>query len=331
MTTEAVAQSSIAAEVSRALKASRPEAGDRLDEVTRYALLSPGKLLRPLLLLTSAEAVGGRREDVLPAAVAVEHLHVASLVHDDIIDGDDLRRGRASVQARYGVADAIIAGDALIFALFGIAADCAAPDAAIVAAMRVLAQAGEDLCRGQMREALLVPPRPGDPGSGLDAYLGVAALKTGALFRGVCRAGAVLGGGSSAEVDILTRFAEHVGIAFQMYDDLLAFVADPGNTGKPATSDAANLRATYPVLLAHRAGTAAERTTIERALSGEWSPEVAHAALRDAVYATEAVELAFEGIREEARSAKTGLEDLTGAEAAVELAAIADLAVNRTR
>jgi geranylgeranyl diphosphate synthase type I len=318
----------VAADVRRALE-QRPATGDRLDEIARYALLSPGKLLRPLLLVASAEAVGGAREDVLPAALAVEYLHVASLVHDDIIDGDDLRRGRASVHARYGVADAIVTGDALILGLFGAVADCSAPDAAVVAAVRVLAQAGEDLCRGQVQEALLVPPGPGVPGSGLDAYLEMASLKTGALFRGACRAGALLGGGSPAQADVVTAFAEHAGLAFQMYDDLLPFLADPAVTGKPGTSDAANLRPTYPVLLAHREGSAADRHRVERALSGELRPEDAHDALREAVVSSGALDLALTGAREEAARAKADLGVLPVADAAGLLAAIADLAVNR--
>ncbi|MDT7797496.1 MAG: hypothetical protein QOI78_929 [Actinomycetota bacterium] len=319
---------SVAADVRRALE-QRPATGDRLDEIARYALLSPGKLLRPLLLVASAEAVGGAREDVLPAALAVEYLHVASLVHDDIIDGDDLRRGRASVHARYGVADAIVTGDALILGLFGAVADCAAPDAAVVAAVRVLAQAGEDLCRGQVQEALLVPPGPGVPGSGLDAYLEMASLKTGALFRGACRAGALLGGGSAAQADVVTAFAEHAGLAFQMYDDLLPFLADPAVTGKPGTSDAANLRPTYPVLLAHREGSAAERRGVERALSGALRPEAAHETLREVLVSSGALELAVAGAREEAARATADLGVLPVTGAAGLLAAIADLAVNR--
>lgn len=170
--------------VRSALVERRPDTGSRFDEMTRYALLAPGKLLRPLMLLTAAEAVGGRREDVLPAAAAVEHLHVASLVHDDIIDNDDLRRGRPSVHARYGVPDAIVTGDALLFEVFAVVAECAAPPEAVVTAVAELARAGSDLCRGQVQESQLVAPGPGRPGSTLDDYLEVAALKTGALFRG---------------------------------------------------------------------------------------------------------------------------------------------------
>ncbi|GAA0537219.1 dimethylallyltransferase [Saccharopolyspora subtropica] len=335
MTTDAlsheVAASPVAAEVRRALTERWPATGEHLDEISRYALLSPGKLLRPLLLVASAEAVGGDREAVMPAALAVEYLHAATLVHDDIIDGDDTRRGRASVHARYGVPAAIVIGDALIIRLFGALAECAAPEADIVTAVRMLARAGEDLCRGQVQEGLLVPPGPGTPGSGLTAYLRVAALKTGALFRGACQAGAVLGGGTVGEVDVVAEFAEHTGLAFQMYDDLLPFLGDPAVTGKPGTSDAANRRATFPVLLAHREGGPAERRRIERVLAGELAPGAALAALREVVAATGALELGLARAREEVRLAKSGLGVLPVAEAAGLLGAMAEFAVRRDR
>ncbi|MFD2420821.1 polyprenyl synthetase family protein [Amycolatopsis pigmentata] len=321
----------VTADVRRALTERWPAGGDRLDDISRYALLGEGKLLRPLLLVTSAEAVGGDRETVMPAALAAEYLHVASLAHDDIIDGDETRRGRASVHARYGVSEAIVTGDALIIGLFAALAECAVPEANIVSAVRIFAQAGVDLCRGQMEEAVLVPPGHATPGSGLAAYLRMAGLKTGALFRGACQAGAVLGGGTPDEVDVVTGFAEHIGLAFQMYDDLLPFLGEDAVTGKPGTSDVANLRPTFPVLLAHREGGPAERRVIARVLSGGLPPETALAALREVVVATGALDAARARAREEVRLAKSGLGVLPVAEAAGLLGAVADLAVRRER
>jgi geranylgeranyl pyrophosphate synthase len=314
-----------------ALARRHPEPGDRFDEVTRYALLAPGKLLRPLMLVAAAEAVGGRGDDVLPAAAAVEHLHVASLVHDDIIDGDELRRGRPSVQARYGVADAIVTGDALLFDLFAAVAECAAPPRAVVEAVAELARAGGDLCRGQVRESQLEAPGPGGEGSDLADYLVVAGLKTGALFRAACRAGALLGGGAPEQVDLLGDYGHHTGVAFQLYDDLLPYLGDTGAAGKPATSDAANLRPTYPVLLAHRDGTPEHRARIETALSGELTPVEAHALLRAVVTANGTWETARSGAREHAERAVARLAELPGAAAAERLAGIAAVAVDRDR
>ncbi|KPI08359.1 Polyprenyl synthetase [Actinobacteria bacterium OK074] len=339
MTAEAVAARTAVRELSPTADALRreldhrwPADGDRMREIARYGLLAPGKLLRPLLLVTAAEATGGSRDQVVPAALAVEYLHVASLIHDDVIDGDDLRRGQDSVHARFGIPDAIATGDGLLFMVFSAVAECAAlgvPESAVLAAVRVLAQAGEDLCRGQVQETLMAAAGPRD--SGLDAYREMAALKTGALLRGACRAGALLSGGTAAETDAVTAFAEHVGLAFQMYDDLLPYLADASVTGKPGTSDAANLRPTFPVLLAHRTGSPADRRRLEQALSGGLSPEATFAALHEVFAATGALELAQRQARDEAEQAKARLAALPPTEAAGVLAAVADLTVRRDR
>jgi geranylgeranyl diphosphate synthase type I len=337
MTAEAVAARTAVPELSpmsdalrRELDVRWPADGDRMQEISRYGLLAPGKLLRPLLLVTAAEATGGSRDKVVPAALAVEYLHVASLIHDDVIDGDDLRRGQDSVHARYGVPDAIATGDGLLFRVFSAVAECAAlrvPEAAVLAAVQVLAQAGEDLCRGQVQESLLAAAGP--QGCGLDAYREMASLKTGALLRGACRAGALLSGGTPEETDTVTAFAEHVGLAFQMYDDLLPYLADSSVTGKPGTSDAANLRPTFPVLLAYRTGSPAVRRRLEVALGGGSSPEATFAELHDVLVATGALELAQVQSRAEAERAKARLGALPRSEAADVLAAVADLTVRR--
>jgi len=313
-----------------ALARRRPHSADRFGELTHYAMAVPGKLLRPLMLVASAEAVGGAAETALPAAVAVEHLHVASLVHDDIIDGDDLRRGRPSVHARYGVADAIVAGDALLFDLFAAVAECAAPPRVVAAVIAEFARAGGDLCRGQVLESSMVPPSAARSGSGLEDYLDVAAFKTGALFRAACRAGALLGGGSAEQVDLLGDYGRHTGVAFQMYDDLLPYLAT-GASGKPDASDAANLRPTWPVLLAHRDGGPEHREAVETALSGALSPVETLELLRFAVVDSGALDAARRGARERSGLALACLRGLPGTVAVTRLAGITEIAVDRDR
>ncbi|KOV82562.1 polyprenyl synthetase family protein [Nocardia sp. NRRL S-836] len=313
-----------------ALARRRSRSGGRYGELTRYAMAVPGKLLRPLMLVASAEAVGGAAETALPAAVAVEHLHVASLVHDDIIDGDDLRRGRPSVHARYGVADAIVTGDALLFDLFAAVAECAAPPQVVVAVVAELAHAGGDLCRGQVLESSMVAPDATRRGSGLEDYLDVAAFKTGALFRAACRAGALLGGGTAEQVGLLGDYGHHTGVAFQMHDDLLPYLGS-GTSGKPDASDAANLRPTWPVLLAHRDGGPEHREAVETALSGALAPADTLELLRFAVTDSGALDVARRGARERSRLALSCLRGLPGTAAVSRLAGITEIAVDRDR
>lgn len=238
---------------------------DELNAIARYALLPAGKFLRPVMTMTAAEAVGGEPVQVLPAALAMEYLHVATLTHDDIIDGDMLRRGRPTVHVAHGLAHAIVAGDHLIFAAFTGIAECRAAgrrDPAVVESVAVLAEAGSDLCRGQMLEARLVGDITAEP----DTYLEMARLKTGALFRAVCQIGALLGGADSEQAAALGRYGSDLGVAFQIRDDLILF-ADPEVSDKPTGSDLANGRPTLPVLMAYQTSDADTRLAMGAALT----------------------------------------------------------------
>src|ERR1039457_2551623 len=172
---------------------------DNLHVICKHALVPAGKLFRPMLLLESALAVGGEIEHVLPAAVGSEYGHTASLIHDDIIDSDDMRRGRPSVHRKFGTENAIIAGDSLIFRLFLCLAECRHTQVSadrIVAALEIAAMSGIDMCRGQSMESEITANSIRD----LNCYLEMIELKSAALFRAACQCGAVLGGGSDRSV-----------------------------------------------------------------------------------------------------------------------------------
>jgi geranylgeranyl diphosphate synthase, type I len=234
-----------------------PETNDQLAVIARYALLPAGKLLRPIMTLHAAEAVGGAPADVLAAALGMEYLHGAAELHDDIIDDVAFRRGRPAAHVTYGVPSAILTGDHLICRAFAAIVDepgAASPDH-VVAAVAALAGAGSDLCRGQILEAQMV----GDLDAGARWYQDMIRLKTGALFRVVCHIGALLGGADGDFASALARYGEHVGLAFQIRDDLLDYAATPEQTGKPAANDLGNGRPTLPLLLAYDAAAGPER------------------------------------------------------------------------
>ncbi len=293
----------------RALNTEWSGDGRTLNVMCRYTLQPLGKLLRPALLLDAGVSVGGRAEDLLPAAVAIELGHVASLAHDDIVDGDQVRRNRPATHVEFGVGNAITVGDALSFRMFeGVAqtVDLGVSAKRVVSAMRLIARMGVDICHGQIMEDQQTQQSAFD----LDAYFDVVRCKTAAFFRGSCECGAVLGGGTPRQISALGRYGHHLGLAFQIRDDLLPYVSDPSTTGKSAASDVRNRRLTIPVILAHRSGSPEGR----RQLENLFGVGVDGAATADAfrhvhaiVEETDAVEQAMRMTQDEVFLARTAL------------------------
>ncbi|MGW1430829.1 polyprenyl synthetase family protein [Streptomyces sp. NPDC002431] len=210
---------------------------------------SQGKGIRQALTLLGAGAAGAPARDAVPGAVAVELVHVFSLLHDDIMDGDETRRQRATVWKEYGTGPAILAGDAL-FAL-AVQTLAEAPAEHSAPAVRLLASTLADLVRGQADD-LLFESRPwlGPEAVQPHEYRWMAEHKTGALLGCAAGLGAVLAGAPAATADALCRAGRHLGVAFQVVDDLLGAWGDPEVTGKPVHSDLRRLKKTYPVLAA---------------------------------------------------------------------------------
>ena len=198
-----------------------------------------GKRFRPMLTLLAAELGNGISDDVVTAATGVELTHLASLYHDDVMDEADLRRGVVSANAQYGNSDAILVGDLL----FGKASELVA--ALGPEAVKIQAQTFVRLCAGQIRDTRPAPEGV-DP---IDYYLGVLADKTGVLIATAARYGAMFSGCPPETVDIMTRYGERLGIAFQLADDLLDISSASGDSGKEPGTDLREGVATLPVLL----------------------------------------------------------------------------------
>lgn len=302
----------------------------RLDEMCGYALIPSGKLFRPVLLVESAVAVGGQVEAVLAAAVGTECGHVASLIHDDIIDRDDVRRGRPSVPAAFGADDAIVTGDRLLFELFQSLAECRAagvPAEWVVAALAAVSAAGIDLCRGQTMEAEVT----GDLTCTVEQYLEVIRLKTAALFRGACQSGALLGGGDAEQVRALVDYGDHLGVAFQIHDDLLPYTSTSEAAGKSVLSDVRNRRLTLPVILAYAQGDQVARHDLERVLDGTLDVAAAFTLLRSVLDRTGAIAAAVSLAEEHAAQACTSLDLLPPSSSRETLRYFARASVRRDR
>lgn len=204
----------------------------QLQEWTTEPLAAGGKRVRPLLLLTSFSACGGdlaarAGEHARDAAVALELVHTASLVHDDLMDGAGERRGQPSTFAAHGVEGAILVGDYLFTQAFALAATLPKD------ALAMTADACRRLCEGQLREQVFQESGSNDR----DTYLSVIRDKTSAVLSAACGIGASLAGGDEDTIEDLRGYGDAIGNAFQVLDDVLDVTGDPKWTGKPSGTD----------------------------------------------------------------------------------------------
>jgi geranylgeranyl diphosphate synthase type II len=219
-----------------------------LGEAIRYALLAPGKRLRPRLVLLAAQACGGTVDEALPAACAVEMIHSYSLVHDDLpaMDDDDLRRGRPTCHKVFGEATAILVGDALLARAFEILATEVKPADRAARSCAVLGRAAgaTALVGGQASDLA-----GGVTGDDLPSLESIHRRKTGALIAASLELGGIVAGGSARQVAALKQYGQHLGLAFQITDDLLDVAGNQADVGKRLAKDADCGKATYPQLL----------------------------------------------------------------------------------
>jgi geranylgeranyl diphosphate synthase type II len=224
----------------------------RLLESIQYSLTAGGKRLRPALVLECWKACGGEnrpasRRSAMASAAAIELIHTFSLVHDDLpaMDDDDLRRGRPTNHKVFGEAMAILAGDAMVTLAFEILAADAEP-AVVPALIRELAWASgpEGMIGGQVLDM-----EGENVALELDALQRLHAMKTGALLTASCRLGAIAAGAASASLDAVTAYGKHLGLAFQIVDDLLDVTSTPEQLGKATRKDVGKGKNTYPSLL----------------------------------------------------------------------------------
>jgi len=226
-------------------------------EPMKYILDGGGKRIRPMLLIICCEAAGGKVEDALDAATAIEILHNFTLVHDDIMDNSDKRRGVPTLHIKYDLSTAILTGDVLLAAAYEyLQKDLKGNAKAVEHFTRGLIE----VCEGQsldkdfeVRELV-----------SLDEYLEMIGKKTAALSRMCCAVGAILGGGSDGEVEALANYGFLIGLAFQIQDDLLDITADSSALGKPVGGDLLEGKKTFLFLKALEKSSGSDRIALEK-------------------------------------------------------------------
>ena len=255
-----------------------------LHEAMRYSVFGEAKRVRPILSMASAEACGGTAHSGLRPGAAIELLHTYTLIHDDLpaMDNDALRRGRPTCHVRFGEANAILAGDALLTLAFEWLADSPAPPPHAPTALArelAIAAGSRGVIAGQV-EDIDAEGKPLDA----DRLDYIHLHKTADLLRAATRMGAIAGGGSASQVDALGRYGERIGLAFQIADDVLNATADHHALGKHGGTDAARGKLTYVAVYGVDASRDRARTLIDdakRALNGMPGPTAPLIALAD--------------------------------------------------
>lgn len=295
-----------------------------LNEASRHILTSGGKRIRPQVGLLSYLAVGGRNlDDAVAMVAAIEMVHSATLVHDDINDHSLVRRGRPAVHARWGRTFALLTGDYLFTKVYELMAPYGA-DLNVI-----MADACSKLVEGETLQAATAKAGTIDR----ETYKRIVSLKTASLFEGASRMGAMLGGGTTDEIEALSEYAYNLGIAFQIIDDVLDIIGDPETLGKPVATDIAQNRGVVVATTKEKAllslpmnGEAAVATAVGPAQSDD-PIERMMAKLRE----SGTIEVAKMQAYEMADRARTALYRVPQSPARDSLESLIDLVVDRDR
>lgn len=249
----------VAQRLAAQVEAFEPEIRDH----ARYALASQGKQLRPALVGLSAEAAGHLSDDHVTVAVIIEMVHLATLVHDDVMDAAALRRRRPTLAVQCGPATSVLVGDCLFAHALVLAAGFPTPDVC-----RAVAAATRTVCTGETIQT----ERPGQPGLEREAYYRILRMKTGELFALSCELGARLAGAGRTEQLALRDYGLALGTAYQIYDDCVDLFGSESLAGKSLGTDLASGKLTLPVLVAAERLTGGQRQELEILLA-PWRPE----------------------------------------------------------
>jgi geranylgeranyl diphosphate synthase type II len=231
----------------------RDELPSSIHASMRYSVFAGGKRVRPILLLAACETVGGDMRKALPAACAMEMIHTYSLIHDDLpaMDNDDFRRGNPTNHKVFGEATAILAGDALLTEAFILLSNPRYTEgldpAGLLQVVHEIAVCSGS--RGMIGGQVVDMESEGKEDIDLATVLYIHTHKTGALIKASVKSGALLGGAKDAQLDAITRYAEAIGLAFQIADDILDIEGTTEQIGKDAGSDQARGKATYPAVM----------------------------------------------------------------------------------
>jgi octaprenyl-diphosphate synthase len=294
-----------------------------INQVAEYIVGAGGKRLRPMLLLLAAAALGKRGDDGVGAdahqlAAVIEFIHTSTLLHDDVVDESDLRRGRSTANAVWGNAASVLVGDFLYSRSFQMMVELDRMEV-----MRILADTTNRIAEGEVLQLLHVR----NPDTDEAAYLRVIERKTAVLFAAATRLGALLAGADAVACDALHDYGLNLGYAFQIADDMLDYASDAGTLGKNLGDDLAEGKATLPLIHAIDHADAATRAVLRAAI--EHGDAGAMPAVLAAIASSDSLGYSRKRAGDYARAAERALEGLPDSEYLAALRGLARYTVSR--
>jgi octaprenyl-diphosphate synthase len=293
---------------------------DLVSQVAGHILFAGGKRLRPLLMILCARLCGYSGDHTARFATIFEYLHAATLLHDDLVDGADMRRGRTVANQLWDNPTAVLTGDFLLARGLSIAADTGRCEV-----IQTIARITENMSQGEIRQL----ERKGDISLTEAEYLEVIRCKTAVLFEGACRTGALVAGASEERVQALTDYGHHLGLAFQMADDLLDYTQDLSAMGKNAGADLREGKLTLPLIHALSRAPEADRQRMIAILENPDFTIAEFETLTDMLLRHGSIDYTRRAAAARIQRAKAALDPFAGSSARQTLMDIADYALTR--
>ena len=286
--------------------------------ISEYIIQAGGKRLRPVLLLLFAKALGYQGSHHHLLAAVIEFIHTATLLHDDVVDESDLRRGRATANADFGNAAAVLVGDFLYSRAFQM---MLAPDDMRV--MRVLSAATNVIAEGEVLQLMNIH----DADVSEDTYLQVIRFKTAKLFEAAAQLGAILAKADQTTIDAAAHYGRSLGTAFQLIDDVLDYSGEALETGKNVGDDLREGKPTLPLIRVMQVGSIADKAKVRAAITNGGTDDFT--GIYQAIMRCDAIGYTVDKAKAEVESAKRSIEALPTSQFKTALIVLADLAVSR--
>lgn len=291
-----------------------------VEKIAEYIIKSGGKRLRPLIVMLVAQSCGYQGNLHIKLATVIEFLHTATLLHDDVVDTSDQRRGKPTANAQWGNAPSVLVGDFVYSRAFELLVEIGR-----LPIMGCLARATSLIAEGEVRQLMNIK----NPDITEDDYMKVIQGKTATLFEAAAFSAACLADAEPATCDAMNAYGRHLGLAFQIVDDILDFTGDAKTMGKNVGDDLAEGKATLPLIRAMAVGSEAQAACIRKAIKSG-SLDDLHI-IQEAIAATGALDYCFTKAQEQSDLAVQKLSCLPDSEQKSHLVALANLAISRLK